>query len=295
MYFARAHKAKKVKDVLDLLISFCLVQSIAYPPNEELDEHLSMFLRSPRASLEELEQEDEQAADILSTHMAGYATLRKFYDLRDQGLGSGVVNLRPIARRKAAASPLLMVIASAADNISGGLYDEQSPAIVPVDGLLVLLGEATVFLDRKRLPSLSTVVANVLVEEPRPLTLPQLLTLLRAIEDIQTVHPGIFSQCKEFLSSTLASAHGTARADTRDLLKKSVSDLTASTGFSLVGSSLLGAANEKGKNSTGDGRKRAWDWRTKFPQDVKAEEILKSFRHSLAIEVSSAWIDGEEL
>ena len=109
-----------------------------------------MFLQSPRASIEELEQEDEIAADIMSNQMAGYATLRKFYDIRDQGLGAGTTNLRPIARKKAAATPLITVIASAANNISGGLYDEQNPSIVPVDGLLVLLGEATVFLNRKQ-------------------------------------------------------------------------------------------------------------------------------------------------
>ena len=56
--------------------------------------------------------------------------------------------MRPIARKKAAATALLAVIASATDNIHGGLYDEQRGAVVQVDGLLALLGEALVFVDR---------------------------------------------------------------------------------------------------------------------------------------------------
>ena len=295
VYFSRARNSDKVKNVLDLLISYCLVESIAYPPTEELDENLSMFLRSPRASLEELEQEDEIAADILSKAMAGYATLRKFYDFRDQEHGTGNTILRPIALKKAAALPLLTVIASAANNISGGLYDQQNGAIVPVDGLLVLLGEATVFLERKYSLSLLSTKANMFLEEPRSLTLSQLMILLRAVEDIQTVHPRIYSQCEEFLKSTLASAHGAARPNTKNLLKKSVSELTASSAFSLVGSSLIGTTSGKGKNKLRDGKLRGWDWRAKVPQDVKAEDILMSLRRSLAKEVSNAWIDGEEL
>ena len=89
---------------------------------------------------------------MLHTHLAGYATLRKFYDMRDSeiDLGEGQKpSLRPIARKKAAAAALLAVINSAADSIHGGLYDENRGSIVQVDGLLALLGEAMVFVNRK--------------------------------------------------------------------------------------------------------------------------------------------------
>ena len=43
-FYARAHRPEKVKDVLDLLISYCLVQSQSYPPASELDPHLSTLL-----------------------------------------------------------------------------------------------------------------------------------------------------------------------------------------------------------------------------------------------------------
>lgn len=94
---------------------------------------------------------DPKAAGMLHTYLTGYATLRKFYDLRDED-----VNLeegqrptaRPNARKAAAATALLAVINSAADNIQGGLFDENRGSVVQVDGLLSLLGEALVFIDR---------------------------------------------------------------------------------------------------------------------------------------------------
>lgn len=85
-------------------------------------------------------------------YLTGYATLRKFYDLRDEqvNLKEGQKpGLRPIARKKAAVAALLAVINSAADNIHGGLYDKERASVVQVDGLLALLGEALPFVDRK--------------------------------------------------------------------------------------------------------------------------------------------------
>lgn len=86
-------------------------------------------------------------------YLTGYASLRKFYDLRDEevNLKQGEKpSLRPFARKKAATTALLAVINSAADNIHGGLYDPESEAIVQVDGLLTLLGEALPFVNRKQ-------------------------------------------------------------------------------------------------------------------------------------------------
>ena len=54
-----------------------------------------------------------------------------------------------LKRKKEAAKALVAVIDSAADNIHGGLYDELRGSVVHVDGLLALLGEATVFVNRK--------------------------------------------------------------------------------------------------------------------------------------------------
>ena len=83
-------------------------------------------------------------------------------------------------------------------------------------------------------------------------------------------------------------------------MKKSISDLTASTGFSLVGSSMVGSGvssgsiNGKGRwngGSAGRGMKRAWDWRDGLNGDEKPGRLLKRLRLGLAKEVAGSWIE----
>lgn len=140
-----------MKDVLDLLISYSIVGSHAYPSSSDLDNNLRSLIFSPKQSLTRISELDGEAAELLQTYLSGYATLRRFYNLRDEEkhLKEGQEpSLRPLARKKATAAALLAVINSAADNIHGGLYDEHRGAVVQVDGLLALLGEALVFVDR---------------------------------------------------------------------------------------------------------------------------------------------------
>lgn len=132
------------------------MQSIAFPPVAALDYNLRAFLLKPEDSLKQLAYFDREASDILHVYLTGYASLRKFYDLRDEEVNlreAEKPSLRPFARKKAATTALLAVISSAADNIHGGLYDPESEAIVQVDGLLTLLGEALPFVNRRQLPS----------------------------------------------------------------------------------------------------------------------------------------------
>lgn len=140
---------------MDLLISLSLVQSSAYPALADLDRNLKALIVEKRSSLGQVALEDPKAAEILHTYMTGYATLRRFYDLRDEEvrLQEGQKpRLRPITRKNAAAIALVALINSAADNIHGGLYDEDRGAVVQVDALLTLLGEAMVFVNRKSYP-----------------------------------------------------------------------------------------------------------------------------------------------
>ena len=141
-----------MKDVLDLLVSLSVVQSLAFPPLSSLDHNLKALISRPRESLDQLAELDEEAAAILHTYLTGYATLRNFYDLRDDEevhqMEGATPSLDPVARKKAAVPALLAVINSAADSIHGGLYDEHRGSVVQVDGLLALLGEALVFVDR---------------------------------------------------------------------------------------------------------------------------------------------------
>lgn len=135
------------------MISYSLVQSTAYPASASLDKNLHSLLVAPNESLEHLAVLDEEGAEILHEALSGYATLRKFYDLRDAGLDSRKgqkVKQDPRLREKSAAAALLAVINSAADNIHGGLFDENRGSVVHVDGLSALLGEAMIFVNRKR-------------------------------------------------------------------------------------------------------------------------------------------------
>jgi len=87
-YYALAHKTEKVRDVMDLLISYSLVQSTAFPPASELDEYLRQFVSSPKATLVDLSKMDVDAAELLRSSLSGYATLRKFFELRDETISS---------------------------------------------------------------------------------------------------------------------------------------------------------------------------------------------------------------
>jgi len=153
-YYARAHNVEKIRDVANMLISLCVVQSAAYPPLSALDETMRALLTRPMQTLARLDRLDSDAAGFLSTCMSGYATIRKIYDLRDRGLVPGSEDgehLGRIAQRRAAASALVTAITSASDSIHGGLYDSTVESVVPVDVLLTLLGEALVFVHRKYL------------------------------------------------------------------------------------------------------------------------------------------------
>ena len=149
--YARAGSSKKVKAILDMLVSLSLNQSAAIPPFSNLDTGLRTLLQSPEKVLSKLALDDADAAAMLHRSLTGYATLRKFYEMRD-GSPNGDTSTRAavggVSGEGMKVAALLAIIDSAADNISGGLYDESRQAVVPVDALLVLLGEAMVFVNR---------------------------------------------------------------------------------------------------------------------------------------------------
>ena len=286
IYYARAHSYKKVKDVLDLLISLSLVHSTAFPPLSSLDPNLHSLLFSPKQTLAQLEKVDHEAAAMLHNYLTGYATLRKFYDLRDED-----INLEedqhdpslPIARKQAAMVGLLSVINSAHDNISGGLYDQSVGAVIQVDCLLALLGEATMFIDQPK----------------QVLTLSQCLSLLKAIEDLQTVTEHIYDKCEECFRSTLAAYDGnTLLASPRQLLK-TMSSMTSASSFSLVGSSMLNSqtTDEMGSSHalirSQQQENRAWDWRKGMAKDARGEDVLRILRLGLARDIARHWVEDE--
>ncbi|KAI9887350.1 MAG: hypothetical protein M1823_000866 [Watsoniomyces obsoletus] len=286
IYYARAHQRKKLKSVVDMLVSYCLVQSTSYPPERELDDHLRDLIESPKETLSALAQSDRDAAELLQYQMSGYASLRKFYDLRDEGVKSragGKPPTRELMRKKTALGVLLALIGSASDSIHGGLYDEGRGSVISVDGLLILLGESLVFIDQPK----------------RYLSLAQVFDLLKAIEDLQTIAPRIYTLCEDLFKTSLSSARGSQVSSPKTTLKKSLSSLTASTNFSMIGSSMLesrpnGMTEGSGVLVTGE-IQRGWDWRMSLRPNVTGKEVLQMLRLRLANELSRGWLAGDEV
>lgn len=266
---------------MDLLISLSLVQSVAYPPESELDDYLKRLISNPKDALTEISKMDLEAAELLHKMLSGYATLRRFYTLRDEEVQlpkGGKPKMGPIARKREAASALLAVITSSDDNIRGGLYDEERGAVVSVDFLLALLGEAMVF-----------------VNQPGPaITVSQVDILLKAIEDLQTVGPRVYSACSEFLQTVIASGQGLKGSSPTELLRKSTSNLSGTSSFSLVGSSMLASQLKQSMASSGvmvkGNIKRGWDWRQGISASTSAEDVLRILRLGLAKDLAKAWL-----
>jgi hypothetical protein len=293
LYYARAHDAQKIQEVLRVLVAHCLIKSTAYPPLDELDESLSSLITSPKQTLTKLASLDSEAASLLSNHLSGYATIRKYYDLRDEDVllkpGERPAH-RPMARKRAAANALMVIIASAASSIRGGLYDPEIETVVQVDVLLPLLGEALVFVNQPK----------------RTLMLRHLYDLLAAIEDLDTAPSMIRTQCEEVLATTLLSAHDPNSSqqlpNPHHILSKSTSNLTtASSQYSLIGSVDFGSAD--GHSADGstvfvkgghvDDSRRGWDWRKGFPKGAKSEYIIAVLRLGVAREIGRAFAEGE--
>lgn len=276
-YYALSHRTEKVREVLNLLISYSLIQSTVYPPEKELDEELRSLLRNRTQTLERRAEQDLEAAQLLGRMLSGYATLRKFYELRDESAASStsLSSVKGMAARKQAVVALVAVISSSDDNIRGGLYDDSREAVVSEDFLLALLGEATVFVN----------------QSPNLLALDQIDILLKAIEDAETVGSRVYSACDEFFNLVVASGQGMKGSTPADLMK-STSSLSGSS-YVLTGSMMLTSQLQKsisGPNKT----RRGWDWRKAFGKDTKSREVLRLLRLGLAKDLASLWLEDAD-
>lgn len=291
-YYALAHRPNKVREVMNLLISYSLLQSTTYPPPSDLDEHLHRLLSQRNDTLKEFANQDLEAAELLGKMLSGYASLRQFYELRDGGADSR-------GRRQQAAAALMSVIASADDNIRGGLYDQTRDAIVSEDFVLALLGEATVFVSGAD-HAFNSSNADGSGSAPA-ISLAQIDVLLKAVEDLETVGGRVYGACDEFLGLVLASAPGVLKGATpADLLRKSTSGMSGS--FVLAGSSMMMASGGGLQRSMGGGGgatgafgkagvRRGWDWRAGMAVGAKGEDVLKGLRMGLAKDLARLWLE----
>ena len=283
--YARSNAEQKVRQLVDMMSSYCLVQSQAYPAETDMDDSLKRLVSDPQHALADIAEQEPDAAAVLQFYLVGYACLRRFYTIRD---GSSDQTLA--ARKKQAAKALIAAISSAADCIYGGLYDSERQSAIQVDGLLTLLGEATALTAQHN--------------DGKPLfSSDQLYSLLAAVEDLQTVNDRVYSAAEDCLSASLRQFNGSNPPSPHAMLKKSISSGTASNfSFSMMGSEMLGQSSESlgGKSlgsavlvsssgSLANGQARQWDWRSNFKgREVNGEEVLRYLRRSIAHELSIA-------
>ncbi|KAK3708803.1 hypothetical protein LTR37_011324 [Vermiconidia calcicola] len=283
IYYARAHATAKLKDTLSLLISLSLLHSAAMPPRQSLDAQLAPLLSNDRAALITLSRVDIEAAELLGKGLSGYAMLRRFYDARDQD-----GKLGPLMRKREAAKALTAVIQSAADCIRGGLYDPEIESAVPVEGLLVLLGECLPLLgDRTK----------------RVLEMKHVLALMGVCEDFEQVSGRIKDSAEGLLRASMSAYRGAG--DRSGSLKKSKSSLSSASG-SEEGSwehlaesswSMLQSAESAGSGKRGKQIEvqRGWDWRKgldALAAEIGSGEVLMLLRTALAREVARSWGGG---
>jgi hypothetical protein len=237
--------------------------------------------------LVDLAHADPEAAEILASHVSGYATLRRFYELRDQEINAAASgpSRKSLERKREAAKALITIAESAADCIQGGLFDPNVESVVPVDGLLVLFGEALPFLGQPK----------------RIFTKDQVFTLLRLIEDFTAAPGRIRDNGNELLDASIKAYREGGKIGMSGLLKKSRSDVSAKSGLSgssydMLASSVMVKSQESlkgGKMATEDVQ-RAWDWRSGLDalggvDDVGQKEVLGLLRVALAQEVARGY------
>ncbi|KAB5525604.1 hypothetical protein GE09DRAFT_1229398 [Coniochaeta sp. 2T2.1] len=278
-YYALAHKAPKVREVMNLLISYSLLQSTPYPATSDLDQHLNSLLTDRNTTLRDFATLDLEAAELLGKMLSGYASLRQFYELRDDSEGE----FSPAARRAQAIAALTGVIASADDNIRGGLFDSSRDAIVSEDFLLALLGEASVFVSEPDHAFNGGAGAEV--------SLDQIDVLLKAIEDLQSVGDRVYKSAEEFFHLVLASVPGGLKGATpADLMRKS-----GSGSFVLAGSQVL--AGQLQKSISGGVRmnvRRGWDWRREITAGTDGRAFLRRMRVGLTKDLARLWLEDAD-
>ena len=146
------------------------------------------------------------------------------------------------------------------------------------------------------------------LEQKPVLSRAQNLALLSAIESLETVPPKIYTQCEDCYTATLASYHSSqSLPNPQDMMRKTVSNLTSSSGFSLIGSEMLGESMTSGGGSgsmvkIGGGRekkenkeadvRRGWDWRKGVKSNAKGADILRILRLGLSQDLAKGWIEG---
>lgn len=268
------------------------------PPEQNLDQRLASLLSRERQATIALARVDPAAAELLVSHLSGYAMLRHFYSIRDQENSS-------LSHLREAAKTLLSIINSASDCIKGGLFDPEIQSVVPVDGILALLGEVLPLLGRTSPTS---------GKPQRTLETKQLIRLMAVVEDYEQISGRIHDGAEGLLHASMNCLRGDHGASRSGTLGKSTSGLSASGLSSGSGGweqlaesswSLLevSSSEEKGRTRSKKNQvkmieiERGWDWRVGLDGmgmagEVGSQEVVLLLRTALAREVGIAWGAG---
>jgi len=204
-----------------------------------------------------------------------------------------------LERKREASKALIAVIEAAADCIKGGLFDPEIESVVPVEGVLVLLGEV--------LPFLGTGGAY---GEGKIVTYKQVLGLMSVVEDFEQISGRIQDGANGLLNASMGAHRGETRSGR---MAKSKSDLSNVSGSGSLGGSgswemlaessfIMLQSTESPKSGRNSGSKskavqleRGWDWRKGLDAvaatgaDVGSKEVLMLLRTALAREVAQSW------
>lgn len=279
IYYARAHATEKLKDTVSLLTTISLLHSAAMPSSRTIDAKLKSLIGQDRKALTELGHVDLDAAQLLSSNVSGYATLRKFYDLRDQdALTASGKAPKSLERHREAANSLFALLKSAADCIPGGLFDPEAETVIPVEGLLALFGESLPFLGQTK----------------RIFTQQQVFAFLAILEDFVAAPGRIRENAESLLSASLGAYRDENNTGTGPFGKKGKGKKNAKEDLSKsVGSSWELLAESVAIDPQKGGKiERAWDWRQGLVHggiEGKEEEVVKLVREALVREVASGW------
>lgn len=242
-----------------------------------MDDYLHRLLTQRGRTLEQLAKQDLEAAQLLGRMLSGYATLRKFYDIRDTEGFADLSTIKSVKLRREAMTALAAVIASSDDNIRGGLYDPTRDAVVSEDFILALLGEALPFISQG--PTSSVVIS-----------LDQMDTLLKATEDIETVSGHIFEGSNTFFESVLSAAPGLKGSSPHDLIRKNTGGDSGSSSWVMTGSSMFASQMQRSLGNYKANVNRGWDWRAGLTSDTTSRDILRILRLNLTRELSKLWL-----
>lgn len=255
-----------------------LTHSAQFPARDDSDSTIRSLVQSPRQTVAHFRTMDPFSAETLMTHTSGYATLSKFYEIRD----APVTKDNPPPQMRAQAAPILTaLIESASDGIHGGLYDDSVESAVPVDALLLLLGETLPLMGGEH-PVFSA---------------EQLFVILKAAEDLDTVSVRIRVRVEEAFHKAASAANGTVSASQSITLGSGVLD--GSSAFSMIGSELLRSGSRASQTTNGNGDSgvlvpkpfpvRGWDWRAGLRSGVSAADLLEVVRLQASKELAACW------